>query len=97
MFRKFAKKFWEFKNFAKITPAFFLPFFFIANDKIRKNHNFFFSSYTKNQLENRVSLIQYESNNPIEDRFNCTQIKEVEGYLISVFDGHGGWQVGKNY
>ena len=33
---------------------------------------------------------------PIEDRFDCREISEKnnkKGYLLNVFDGHGGWQV----
>jgi len=38
--------------------------------------------------------MQYESNNPIEDRFNCHQFKEgFDGFYAAVFDGHVGWQV----
>ena len=33
------------------------------------------------------------SNKPCEDRFNCHQLKNLDGYYSAVFDGHGGWQV----
>ena len=44
-------------------------------------------------MENRVSVIQYQANSPIEDTYSCEQIDNVDGYFISVFDGHGGWQL----
>ena len=45
-------------------------------------------------MESRVAAIQYQSNNPIEDTYSCEQvISGIEGYFISVFDGHGGWQL----
>lgn len=43
-----------------------------------------------------MSKVQYPANLPIEDRFDCQPITEKDnkkGYLLHVFDGHGGWQV----
>ena len=48
---------------------------------------------TRNILKNRVSTISYAANNPIEDRYNAIQLKNLDGYLIEVLDGHGGYQV----
>ena len=47
-------------------------------------------------MKNRVSLIQYPANNPIEDRWSCQQLESIDGYVAIVLDGHGGWQVGTN-
>jgi pyruvate dehydrogenase phosphatase len=44
-------------------------------------------------LKERAFVVQYESNDPCEDRFNVYQFKEFKGYYVAVFDGHGGWQV----
>lgn len=46
-------------------------------------------------MESRVAVVQYQANSPIEDSYSCEQINEKEGYFISVFDGHGGWQLCK--
>ena len=55
---------------------------------------FFFNFSQKNKMESRVAAIQYQSNNPLEDTYSCEQVVSgIEGYLISVFDGHGGWQL----
>jgi len=45
-------------------------------------------------MTNRIALIQYPSNNPIEDRWAVQQLESIQGYVTMVFDGHGGWQVG---
>ena len=44
-------------------------------------------------MEKRVAVVQYQANSPIEDTYSCEQIEQVDGFLISVFDGHGGWQL----
>jgi len=48
---------------------------------------------TRNSIKNRVSIISYAANNPIEDRFNAIQLKNLDGFLVEVLDGHGGFQV----
>jgi len=47
-------------------------------------------------MENRVAVVQYQANSPIEDTYSCEQVTNLEGYFISVFDGHGGWQLCTN-
>jgi hypothetical protein len=47
----------------------------------------------RNLLKNRVSTISYASNNPIEDRYNAIQLKNLDGFLVEVLDGHGGYHV----
>ena len=47
----------------------------------------------RNILDTRVSVLVNPSNQPCEDRFNCAQLKNLDGYYSAVFDGHGGWQV----
>jgi pyruvate dehydrogenase phosphatase len=44
-------------------------------------------------LTERAFILQYPANEPCEDRFNCYQFKNLDGYYAAVFDGHGGWQV----
>lgn len=51
------------------------------------------SSEQRNKVKNRVFSIQTPANNPIEDRFAYDDLASVEGFVASVFDGHGGWQV----
>lgn len=47
----------------------------------------------RNKLQKRVKILVNASNEPCEDRFNCYQLKNINGYYSAVFDGHGGWQV----
>lgn len=47
----------------------------------------------RNMLDTRVSVLVNPSNQPCEDRFNCAQLKNLDGFYSGVFDGHGGWQV----
>eukprot|EP00347_Sterkiella_histriomuscorum_P014019 403362473 len=47
----------------------------------------------RNQLSSRAFIMQYPANEPCEDRFNCYQFKNFDGYYAAVFDGHGGWQL----
>ena len=51
------------------------------------------ANFTRNVLEKRAFVLQYPANDPCEDRFNCYQFKNAQGYYAAVFDGHGGWQV----
>lgn len=44
----------------------------------------------RNQLKDRVRQKQYEANFPVEDYMRSSQLSEIEGYLLAVFDGHGG-------
>lgn len=44
----------------------------------------------KNQLRNRVCEVTATANMPREDRANAIQLKNLEGYFLSVLDGHGG-------
>lgn len=45
----------------------------------------------RNILSSRAAILMNPSNEPCEDRFNCYQFKNVDGYYQAVFDGHGGW------
>ena len=51
------------------------------------------SNLERNQLASRVKILINQSNDPCEDRFNCYQFKNLDGYYSAVFDGHAGWQV----
>eukprot|EP01016_Furgasonia_blochmanni_P005892 TRINITY_DN12326_c0_g1_i1.p1 TRINITY_DN12326_c0_g1~~TRINITY_DN12326_c0_g1_i1.p1 ORF type:complete len:496 (+),score=92.38 TRINITY_DN12326_c0_g1_i1:77-1564(+) len=51
------------------------------------------ASLTRNQIEGRISSLQYSANSPIEDRYFTAQLSSIEGYLFGVFDGHGGFAV----
>lgn len=46
-----------------------------------------------NDISNRLSIVQCTANNPLQDRFNGIQLKHLDGYYMSVLDGHGGHQV----
>jgi len=70
------------------------PFFAIMTHKLNQVSCFFSSNKPEtNKMTNRVALIQYPSNNPIEDRWAVHQLEAISGYVTMVFDGHGGWQV----
>jgi serine/threonine protein phosphatase PrpC len=77
-----------------------LPFMVMSTYALHDNENaqcFFLSSSASklrtNQVERRTVTLQYAANNPIEDRYKATQLKNIGGFAVSVFDGHGGWQV----
>ena len=44
----------------------------------------------KNYLPHRIKSLQYEANSPCEDSIVYSQLKAVEAYTVSIFDGHGG-------
>jgi hypothetical protein len=44
----------------------------------------------RNILKNRVCEVHINANNPREDRTNAIQLKNFDGYFLSVLDGHGG-------
>jgi pyruvate dehydrogenase phosphatase len=46
-----------------------------------------------NNLPKRISALQYNANDPIEDRYSAVELKNFKGYFISVLDGHGGFQL----
>ena len=35
-------------------------------------------------------MVQYNANNPIEDRYSYAKLTSIDGFTASVFDGHGG-------
>jgi hypothetical protein len=37
-----------------------------------------------------IQSVMYEANNPTEDRIVTKKLKNDEGYMLAVFDGHGG-------
>lgn len=37
-----------------------------------------------------VEVVQYNANDPIEDRYSYAKLKSIKGFTASVFDGHGG-------
>lgn len=47
----------------------------------------------RNKIDNRTILLQYAANNPIEDRYKLFQLTAIDGFVVSVIDGHGGWQL----
>lgn len=40
---------------------------------------------------------QFPSNHPCEDRSDFRQLINYPGYAAAIYDGHGGWQVVRNY
>jgi len=84
---------YKYSNSSLYTAA-VIPLVAIMTDRISKISCFFGGpKQEKNKLTGRVALIQYPSNNPIEDRWAVHQLEAIPGYLSMVFDGHGGWQV----
>ena len=84
----------------KVAQAFFLPFmvsmmcgYFVVNNqkKPKKNECEAPEDSKRNNLTSRAQIVVNPSNAPCEDRFNCYQLKNLEGYYSAVFDGHGGW------
>lgn len=51
------------------------------------NNMFCFSQKTDYPF---VEVVQYNANDPIEDRFSYSKLKSIKGFTASVFDGHGG-------
>lgn len=47
----------------------------------------------KNRLKNRVCEAVVSANSPREDRSNAIQLKNFDGYFLTVLDGHGGDEV----
>jgi hypothetical protein len=47
----------------------------------------------KNSIKNRVCEATINANHPREDRSNAVQLKNFDGYFLSVLDGHGGDEV----
>ena len=61
---------------------------------LKKSKNFLFSAPNEElkslSLEDRMNVVQYSANTPVEDRFNAVELKNIQGNLLAVFDGHGG-------
>ena len=50
--------------------------------------------FEPNSIKSRISILSYEANNPMEDKYAQLQFKENQlGYMAAVFDGHGGFEV----
>jgi len=88
----------------QVAQAFALPvlvsllcgLFLINCGKQPKNRNDCLSEVTqelpeRNKLRNRATILVNPANAPCEDRFNCHQFENIDGYYSAVFDGHGGW------
>jgi hypothetical protein len=37
-----------------------------------------------------IEVVQYNANDPIEDRYSYSKLTSIDGFATSVFDGHGG-------
>jgi pyruvate dehydrogenase phosphatase len=77
------------------TVSAIFPFLVYMTNKLSGvSHSLFKGEkHEKNKLKNRITLIQYPANNPIEDRWSIHQLESLEGFVTIVLDGHGGWQV----
>jgi hypothetical protein len=51
------------------------------------------SELIRNKIKNRVCVSSYNANDPSEDVFNAIQLKNIDGYYLTVLDGHGGVEV----
>ena len=58
----------------------------------KKNAQAFFFSTNKNDIKKRSKTLQYNANDPIEDRVVSGSFKDIKGYVTAVIDGHGGYQ-----
>ena len=70
-----------------------VPIMVYSNFEKRFSCGWFGTKYYRNKLANRISTIQYNANNPIEDRISYKDFDNVDGYAALVLDGHGGWQI----
>jgi hypothetical protein len=64
---------------------------FSLNQSKQKSEAFFFST-KKEDISKRAKTIQYNANDPIEDRVVQGNFKQLKGYVAAVLDGHGGYQ-----
>lgn len=78
----------------KKTNIFFLFNSVLFLSFFKKSNKFLFSANQSESqeipLEDRMNVIQYNANTPIEDRFNAIKLKNIKGNLLAVYDGHGG-------
>lgn len=81
-----------YRNLFKIFRA-SLPLLVIPNTLKSYQAFFWEKKKAQNQIEGRVFIDVEVSNKPCEDRSSITQLKNVNGYAVAVFDGHGGWQM----
>jgi pyruvate dehydrogenase phosphatase len=67
---------------------------YIYNHFINKNNiNCFFGLGSSSKINNKISLLQFNANEPIEDRIDFKTLENIDADVISVMDGHGGWQL----
>ena len=55
---------------------------------------FSFSVYSHNHSNPPppyIETLQFRANDPIEDRIAHGKLNQVSAYVVSVFDGHGGY------
>ena len=45
----------------------------------------------RNLVWDRMMALQWQANQPNNDRVCCKQFKNINGYCASVFDGNNGW------
>ena len=69
-------RFWELMDTLRITAE--------ANKKKLENE------LKSNKIKNRVCEVHISANYPREDRCNAIQLKNLDGFFLSVLDGHGG-------
>ena len=43
-----------------------------------------------NKIDNRAVELSYAANNPIEDKIIVTNLNNINGYFVGIYDGHGG-------
>ena len=61
--------------------------FSTTDDAYKKNLE---NELKSNRIKNRVCEIYISANFPREDRCNAIQLKNLDGFFLSVLDGHGG-------
>lgn len=57
---------------------------------LKKSGNLGSPLLRKNILENRIKTLQYDANKPSEDSLTFDQLRAINAYTVSIFDGHGG-------
>jgi hypothetical protein len=51
------------------------------------------NAITKNKINGRIQSLQFPANDPMEDTLVFHELKEINGYMAAIFDGHGGIQI----
>jgi len=60
---------------------------------LKNNNKLYCINENHRNFEDKVKAIQYNANEPCEDRYIALRLKNLNGDFLAVFDGHGGESV----